>query len=328
MRHSPSFPSLRTSTCRFVLGVALSVGCASSAWSQGYSFQTEFGSAGSGVRQFASPTADIDPSNQDIVVSDTGNGRMQRFSLSGTYLNEVAVPNSANYTVTQFKIDPISHNFVTFGEFSSGTFGSGAWEIFSSTGTELGSSVDPNLAPTNFVIDPATHHLVSGNYSTSVEILSTNNNGTSFSYLSKFGSSGSGNGQFNDVAGIALDTVNHQLAVTDLDARVQFFTTNGVFINSVSTGSVQPIAVAVDPAEKIFVVLEVNDTATSLHAFTYLGTDLGTVGMAGTGPGEIGEASSIAIDPVSHHLVVADYGNNKILVFAFSADQVFQNGFE
>lgn len=47
--------------------------------------------------------------------------------------------------------------------------------------------------------------MLSGDYPSSVEILSTSNNGTSFKYSSHFGSAGSGNGQFTMVGGVALD---------------------------------------------------------------------------------------------------------------------------
>src|SRR5438045_521940 len=56
---------------------------------QTYSLLREFGYTGSGPGEFNSPTfVAVDPSSHNIVVSDTGNSRVQIFDPAGNYLGE------------------------------------------------------------------------------------------------------------------------------------------------------------------------------------------------------------------------------------------------
>jgi DNA-binding beta-propeller fold protein YncE len=63
----------------------------------------------------------------------------------------------------------------------------------------------------------------------------------------KFGSSGSGNGQFNYPNGVAYDHNNNRIIVTDgTNKNVQVFDKDGNFLFSISESGFSPTAVAYD----------------------------------------------------------------------------------
>jgi DNA-binding beta-propeller fold protein YncE len=75
-----------------------------------------------------------------------------------------------------------------------------------------------------------------------------------FGYLSQFGSSGAGNGQFGSVQDVAVDPTTGDVYVTDGENRVQKFDSSGTYLSqfgSSGTGNGQfnrAEWVAVDPA--------------------------------------------------------------------------------
>lgn len=302
------------------------------ACAQAYLFKSEFGTSGSANGQFSAPAfIGIDPPNQNIVVFDSGNARVQRFSSSGSYVSKFAIPEGSSYEIFFLALDPTSHNLITFGFLFSGTFGSGYYQIYSSAGTELNPSLDSHItAPAGFAVDPATEDLFETNSPSNVETLRTSN-GKSFVYASEFGSAGSGNGQFSGNAGLAIDATNHHVVVADGgNQRVEFFTTSGTYLSQVATGpNITPSLLAIDPVNQVLVVTynDSNDI-NELRMYSYDGTDLGPIAPMGSGVGQIGDATGIAIDPVSHDLIVADGINNKVLIFTFGMDEIFHDGFE
>ena len=56
------------------------------------------------------------------------------------------------------------------------------------------------------------------------------------------------------------------------------------------------------------------------------GAYLGQFGTAGTGNGQFIDPRGIAIDPTSHNIVVADYGNNRVQIFSSAGDYLSQFG--
>lgn len=136
-------------------------------------------------------------------------------------------------------------------------------------------------------------------------------------FLLKFGSTGSGPGQFLLNRGIAVDNAGN-VYVPDQNTRTQKFDSNGVFISQfgisgdVPGGFVSPWKAATDSAGNIYV----SDSFTNrVQKFNSSGVFQMSLGSTGTGSGQfIGGTAGIAVDSAGN-IYVADPGNNRVQKF-------------
>lgn len=139
-----------------------------------------FGSFGDGDGQFVEPTTiAVDPSSGDTYVVDTtGACRVQKFDSAGNFLFQFGSCGTGD------------------GQFLAGGVGNNTFEID---------------GPAGMTVDPATGDLYAvdgGN--DRVEVFDSAGN-----YLSEFGTSGTGNGQFSNPFGAALNPGTGELYVVD-----------------------------------------------------------------------------------------------------------------
>ena len=90
-------------------------------------------------------------------------------------------------------------------------------------------------------------------------------------FIRKWGSLGSGNGQFDTPSGVAVDPSGN-VFVTDLNNfRIQKFTNTGTFIKEWGIGSPgnTSVDVAVDPSGNVFVATDVNSIL-KLYEYWYI----------------------------------------------------------
>src|SRR4051812_10111307 len=133
----------------------------------------------------------------------------------------------------------------------------------------------------------------------------------------KWGSYGTGNGQFISPSGIAVDSSDNVYVVDAGNNRIQKFTNNGTFITtwgSYGTGNgqfISPSGIAVDSSDNVYVVDAGNNR---IQKFTNNGTFITTWGSYGTGNGQFISPSGIAVDS-SDNVYVVDAGNNRIEIF-------------
>ena len=147
--------------------------------------------------------------------------------------------------------------------------------------------------------------------------------GSTFGYLSRFGTYGNTTGQFSMPTGIAYDKVNNQLAVADtFNGRVQFFSTQGVYqrtIGNYGSGPLQftaPEAItfeytndAVPAVNRIYVV---DSFQSNVQAIDPAGTGafLAFIGSYGNGNGQLIAPTGLAYDQSTKRLLVANgFGN-------------------
>jgi len=98
--------------------------------------------------------------------------------------------------------------------------------------------------------------------------------------LWKYGSKGSGNGQFDAPSGVAFDNRNNQIVVADTNNhRIQIFDEEGTFLRSFGQGHLSlPGGIAIDPAGNYFV----SDAGTDcIQVFDYAGTFVRVIGSKG-----------------------------------------------
>jgi DNA-binding beta-propeller fold protein YncE len=147
--------------------------------------------------------------------------------------------------------------------------------------------------------------------------------GTSYQFLSAFGSPGSGQGQFLGPQGlnfIAIDPVDHSILVGDGgNDRLQFFDAGGIYLRQFGTPGTGPgefsgvAGMTVDPATRRVLVADANG---HVDFFSESGQYLGQFGGEGTDDGEFGAIGSIKVDPLTRNIVVTDFVLNRVQVFS------------
>jgi streptogramin lyase len=139
-------------------------------------------------------------------------------------------------------------------------------------------------------------------------------------FLTTWGSSGTGNGQFaapGGPGGIKVDGSGNVFAADIFNNRIQKFDNAGTFLTtwgSSGTGNGQfddPFDIAVDSAGDVFVADTFNNR---IQKFDNTGTFLTTWGSPGTGNGQFAAPGGIAVDG-SGNVFVADTENNRIQKF-------------
>ncbi|MBS1881806.1 MAG: DNRLRE domain-containing protein [Actinobacteria bacterium] len=134
-----------------------------------------------------------------------------------------------------------------------------------------------------------------------------------FAYQSSFGSKGTGNGQLESPAGLALDPSGNLWVADSENNRLQEFNAKGEFLRAIgSKGSgngqfASPQDVAIGGAGSLFVA----DTANNrIEKFNSSGEFVGAFGSKGSGNGQLEDPDSIAV--ANGHVWVADGYNHRL----------------
>jgi DNA-binding beta-propeller fold protein YncE len=146
-------------------------------------------------------------------------------------------------------------------------------------------------------------------------------------FSSNFGSSGTGNGQFSQPTGVAVNPINGNLVVPDEgNNRVQIFNEKGEYLSQFGTkgtGNGQftsPRGAAVDSKGNIWVI----DTGNNrVEKFNEKGEYLSQFGTKGTGNGQFTTPKNLAVDS-NGNVWVADSGNNRVEKFNEKGEYVCQ----
>jgi DNA-binding beta-propeller fold protein YncE len=136
-------------------------------------------------------------------------------------------------------------------------------------------------------------------------------------YLRQWGGIGSGNGQFENLHGIAVDPAGNVYAADAANNRIQKFSSDGTFVTAWGTsgsGDGQldgPFDVAVDQAYNVYVA-DMNNNR--IQKFTDTGAFLAKWGSNGGGLGEFRFPGGVAVDS-SGNVYVADSWNHRAQKF-------------
>lgn len=298
-------------------------------------FLLKWGSSGTNDGQFSANNGAVDiavDSEGNIWVVDRGNHRIQKFNSSGTFQSKfgssgtgdgqfnqptgIAI-NSGDTIYVGDRLNERVQAFDKNGNFLfkwGGTAGSGDSQFASNNGpVDLAIDSEGNV----FVVDRGNHR---------IQKFSKKGD-----FLGKFGTSGTGDSNFNQPNGIEIAPDGTILIADRNNARVSIWTdTNNVFANSTTfgssgTGSGQfnatsgAVAIAFDPVGDVWVIdrgqhrVQKFDGPALTTTVSYL-TQLGVTNVTGTTNDKFNSPAGVGID-ASGNIFVVDKNNERIMKF-------------
>ena len=174
------------------------------------------GGRGTGEGEFNSPTAiAVDP-NGNILVADTGNARVEKFSPNGTFVRSIkrfdapsgiAIDRKGNIYVAEVGSKHLVQKLGPDGTFIA------AWAPGFYGPRKIAVGPDDSI----YVVDSGRNRIVKLSPDGQV--------------LASLGSEGSGDGQFRGVSSVAVDPASNRVYVADpMNSRIQVFDSNGKFL--------------------------------------------------------------------------------------------------
>ncbi len=165
-------------------------------------------------------------------------------------------------------------------------------------------------SPTGIAVDANGNVLVADTNNGRIEKFSPT--GT---FLSIMGTRGSGQGQLGAPNGIAVDRTGNIYVADASNHRVQKLAPNGTFIadwKGPDAGFYGPRRIAIGPDDSIYVV---DQGHTRIVKFNLDGQVLAVWGTKGNGDAQFDDPTSVAVDPTTNKVYVADPRNKRVQVF-------------
>jgi sugar lactone lactonase YvrE len=233
-------------------------------------FLGKWGSFGSGDGLLNVPEGVAVAPNGEVLVLDTGNGRIQRFSSTGTFISKFGTAGSLDGRIST---SAAAIDVAPSGDIYIADTGNSRIQRFNSSGTFLGKATGVSF-PRG--VDAASNGSVFAADSNGRVV----RYGSDLSFVSQFGFSGTGDGQFSLPRGVAAHT-NGDVYTVDFTLRrvqqfgtpanVKLYTSSDCSGSSVGTGSISTFT-----APGIATTVG-NDSTTTFNATT---TDLAGNGSA------------------------------------------------
>jgi DNA-binding beta-propeller fold protein YncE len=165
-------------------------------------------------------------------------------------------------------------------------------------------------SPTGIAVDGNGNILVADTINGRIQKFSP-----SGTFVTSIGTRGKGHGQLGEPNGIAVDRAGNIYVAEASNHRVQKLASDGTFIaewKGPDTGFYGPRRIAVGPDDSIYVV---DQGRTRMVKFSPDGQVLATWGSAGSSDGQFRDHTSVAVDPATNKVYVADPRNKRIQIF-------------
>jgi DNA-binding beta-propeller fold protein YncE len=274
-------------------------------------FLRDFGSEGWHEGQFYYPEADTMDGQGNVWATDSGNGRIEEFSPSGSFMAQYGSEGAGNL---QFKkpygivVNQSTGNVYVADSgnnriqeiSSSGTF----IRSFGSYGSEPGKLSHPD----GLALDAEGNVWVADTANNRIQEFSA-----SGAFVAAYGSKGAGEGQFNEPKGLTFSGGNVYVA-DSANNRIEELSNKGVYVGqfgSSGKGSGEfytPAAIAADPAGNLYVTDNGNGR---VEEFTSAGKFLASFAVNGSSEGQLKWPEGIAINSAGD-MYIADAGNDRI----------------
>ena len=183
------------------------------------------GGRGTEKGQFDSPSGIAVDGNGNVLVADTGNGRIEKFSPSGAFLSTIGTKGTGHGQLG----DPNGIAIDRAGNIYVAEAGNHRVQKLAPDGTFIGEWKGPEpgfYGPRRIAIGADDSiYIVDQGHS---RIVKFNPDGT---VVTGWGSKGNGDGQFNDPTSVAVDQTTNKVYVGDpRNKRLQVFDANGKFV--------------------------------------------------------------------------------------------------
>lgn len=252
-----------------------------------------------------------------VLISHGANGHGANVQLQGTSGTGTRL-NAGSTDTNELKNASVDSSFVSDSTTVNGSFvskdkSSTYDDLVVTTGKCCAGTICPFYRTTMYVTDGGNHR---------VQVFDGFGN-----YLWQFGSSGSGNGEFNSLGSLTIDSGGNIFVADNGNNRVQKFDSSGTYVSqfgSVGSGDGEfngPNGIVLDNSSKVWVV---DSSNSRVQKFDSSGAYQSQFGSGGGGDGEFWGPVGIAKDG-SGNLWVPDYGNNRMEKFDSSG--VYQSQF-
>lgn len=276
-------------------------------------FNSSFGSAGTGNGQFAHPGDVALDAKGNLWVVDENNNRVEQFNEKGEYVTKFGMTGSGNGQLKR----PTSLAIDAKGNIWVADAGNNRLEQFNEKGEFLkavgayGAGNGQFSGPEGIAIDPKGNIWVSDTYNARLQQF--NENGE---FLKVVGTEGSATGQLVEPTGIDVGPGGNVWVADWANNRVEVYNEAGEYVRqfgSEGTGNgqfMQPDALAIDTKGNVWVGDQNNDR---VQQFNQSGEYVAQFGEAGSGEGQFsfGYPMGIETDPAGN-IWVTDTGNNRV----------------
>jgi DNA-binding beta-propeller fold protein YncE len=183
------------------------------------------GGKGSGGGQFDSPTAIVVDGKGSVLIADTGNGRVEKFSPKGAFLRTIKVGGNERAQLSEPSGIAVDHA----GNVYVADVSKQCVEKLGPDGTLIAEWKGPDpgfYGPRRIAIGRDDSIYVVDQGRTRIVKFSLDGQ-----VLSVWGSKGSGDGEFDDPTSVAVDPKTNKVYVADpRNKRIQLFDSNGKFL--------------------------------------------------------------------------------------------------
>ena len=295
-----------------------------------YQFVEEWGKYGFGNGQFIFPAGIALDSEENILVTDINRSQIQKFDRFGNFLTKFwinATEERQFHYPASVTIDSFDNIYVadsTYGIIKFDSKGNliETWYSYNESpeGIYTGEPYverSQSILPLGISVD--SHDNIYATVFDSVLKFDSNGN-----YIDKWGSFGTGEGQFISPEGLAIDSHDNIYVADHNLSRIQKFDTVGNFVkmwtysNHKASNSVYLDLLGVDSKDNIYLADANNNR---IQKYDSDGGFLSEWGSYGTNRGEFDELGGIAIDTTGKVFVV-DSGNSRIQLFSPSNNSV------
>ncbi|HET7445372.1 MAG TPA: 6-bladed beta-propeller [Solirubrobacterales bacterium] len=293
-------------------------------FSEAGEFVKALGTKGSGNGQLGEPTGVDIATDGKIWITDWSNNRVAVFNEAGEFVKNVGGAGSGN---GQFShpdgIDIDSRGTVWVLDQSNGRIQgfNQAGEYVTQFGAKGSGAGQFSFSyPAGLVVSARGQFWIADTQNNRVQRWSIPNYVPSYALAAEgsFGTAGSGDGQFNLPADLAVDAKNNLWVVDSNNNRLEKFNEAGTYVSKFgSLGSangklIHPSAVAIDAAGNLWVADPGNRR---VQKFTEAGAYVSKFGTAGTGNGQFGTAIEGLAISLDGKIWVSDTSNNRLQVF-------------
>jgi len=280
-----------------------------SAQTTGLTFLSKWGGHGTGDGQFSEPSGICVDATGNVYVADTGNSRIQRFSLEPGSGGDVDIIVIGQQVRTR-----ASATMIYSGQW--GTHGTANGQF----NEPMDVAVDANANA--YVVDMDNARVQKFTMSASSAAVGTR--ALTLAFAAAWGQDGHGAGEFRKATGISVSRDGRLYVADSLNHRIQVFD-SGVLIPD-DTGDLlaswgvlggrsgqfdAPRRTAVDAAGRVFVADTYNHR---IQVFDADGNYVTQFGSEGTGDGELSQPMGVTLDPLGN-VYVADTYNHRIVKF-------------